>query len=108
MRKQSGWYAPHDISLASCPSGRRAGWAVRRFDSLVLSEVPNVVLCLCSQGEGAFLRIAPYRYKSNEPPAKGHRSAALRFFLSQHDVAVSTKAVGEKCRPVDEMVPLER
>ncbi len=34
--KERGWYAPHDISLASCPSGRRSGWAVRRFDSLVL------------------------------------------------------------------------
>jgi hypothetical protein len=54
-------------------SGRRAGWAVRLFDSPVFSEVPNVVLCLCAQGEGAFFRMAPYRYKSNEPPAKGHR-----------------------------------
>ena len=51
--KERGWYAPHDISLASCPSGRRSGWAVRRFDSLVLSEVPDVILCLCAQGEGA-------------------------------------------------------
>ena len=63
---------PQKISLAACPSGRRAGWAVRRFDSLVLSEVPNVLLCLCAQGEGAFLRIASQRYKSNEPAAKGH------------------------------------
>ena len=45
--------------LAACPSGRRTGRAVRRFDSLVLSEVPDLVLCLCAQGEGAFLRIAP-------------------------------------------------
>ena len=57
--KERGWYAPHDILLASCPSGRRSGWAVRRFDSLVLSEVSDVVLCLCAQGEGEFLRIAP-------------------------------------------------
>ena len=28
-------------------------------DVVVLSEVPDVVLCLCAQGEGAFLRIAP-------------------------------------------------
>jgi hypothetical protein len=48
--KERGWYAPHYISLASCPSGRRSGWAERRFDSLVLSEVPDVVLCLCAQG----------------------------------------------------------
>jgi hypothetical protein len=57
--KEKEWYAPHNISLASCPSGRRSGWTVRRFDSLVLSEVPDVVLCLCAQGEGAFLCIAP-------------------------------------------------
>ncbi len=57
--KESGRYAPHNISLASCPSGRHSGWAVRRFDSLVLSEVPDVVLCLSAQGEGAFFRIAP-------------------------------------------------
>ena len=61
--KERGWYAPHNILLASCPSGRRSGSAVRRFDSLVLSEVPDVVLCLCAQGEGAFLRIAPQHYK---------------------------------------------
>jgi hypothetical protein len=64
---------PKNISLAAGPSGRCAGWAVRRFDSLVVSEVPDVVLCLCAQGEGAFLRIAPQRYKAKEPPAKGHR-----------------------------------
>ncbi len=29
--------------LAACSSGRRTGWAVRRFDSLELSEVPGVV-----------------------------------------------------------------
>ena len=54
---------PQKISLAACPSGRRAGWAVRRFDSLVLSEVPDAALCLCAQGDGAFLRTAPQRYK---------------------------------------------
>ncbi len=32
------------FSLAACPSGRRAGWAVRRFGSLVLSEIPGVFL----------------------------------------------------------------
>ncbi len=57
--KERGWYATHNISLASCPSGRRSDWAVRRFDLLVLSEVPDVALSLCAQGEGAFLRIAP-------------------------------------------------
>ncbi len=57
--KERGWYAPHNILLASCPSGRRSGSVVRRFDSLALSEVPDVVLCLFAQGEGAFLRIAP-------------------------------------------------
>ncbi len=67
---------PTKNSLAACPSGRHAGWAVRRFHSLVLSEVPNAVLCLCAQGEGAFIRIAPLRYKSNEPPAKGHRGTS--------------------------------
>ncbi len=64
--------APHNISLASCSSGRRFGWAVRRFNSLVLNEVPDVVLCVCAQGEGAFLRIAPQRYKSKKPPVKGY------------------------------------
>ena len=54
--------------LAACPSGRRAGWAVRRFDSLVLSEVLHVVLCVCAKGDGTFLRMAPQRYKSNELP----------------------------------------
>jgi hypothetical protein len=73
-----GWYAPEYISLAACPSGRRAGWAVRRFDWLVFNEVPDVVLCLCAQGEGKFLRIAPQRYKSKEPPAKGHRWSLRR------------------------------
>ena len=29
-------------------------------DSLVLNEVPGVVLCLCAQGEGTFLHIARY------------------------------------------------
>ncbi len=53
---------PRIIFLKSCPSERRSGWAVRRFDSLVLNEVPGVVWCLCAQGEGAFLRIAPQRY----------------------------------------------
>ncbi len=67
-QKERGLHAPHNISLASCPSGRRSGWAVRRFDSLVLNEVPDVALGLCAQGEGAFLRIAPQRYKSKEPP----------------------------------------
>ncbi len=46
-------------------------WAVYRFDSVVLSEVPDVALCLCAQGEGAFLRIAPQRYKSKEPLLRG-------------------------------------
>ncbi len=72
VHKQRRRYAPHNISLASCPSERRSGWAVRQFDSLVLNEVPDVALCLCAQGEGAFLRIAPQRYKSKEPPAKRH------------------------------------
>jgi hypothetical protein len=47
------------VSLAACPSGRCADWVVRRFDSLVHSEVSSVALCLCAQGDGAFLRIAP-------------------------------------------------
>jgi hypothetical protein len=50
----------NSCSLAACSSGRRAGWAVRRFDSLVLSEVPGVVLGMCAQGEGTFLHIARY------------------------------------------------
>jgi hypothetical protein len=75
--KKRGWYAPDNISLASCPSGRRSGWAVRRFDSLVLNKVADVVLCLCAQGEGAFLRIAPQRYRS--PPRPDQRSPKLRY-----------------------------
>ncbi len=69
---------PTKKSLAACLSKRRAGWAVRQFDSLVLSEVPDVALCLCAQGEGAFLRIAPQRYKSKEPFAKGQRLSLHR------------------------------
>ncbi len=70
---KEGGMPPQYISLAACPSGRRAGWAMRWFDWLVLNEVPDLVLCLCAQGEGAFLRIAPQRYKSKERPAKEHR-----------------------------------
>jgi hypothetical protein len=44
---------------------------VSRFDSLVFSEVPVVVLCFCAQGDGAFLRIAPQRYKPTSPPLRG-------------------------------------
>jgi hypothetical protein len=60
--KQIGWYVvcPHTFAIAACPSGRRAGWAVRRFDSLVLSEVPGVVLYLCAQVEGTFHHNARY------------------------------------------------
>ncbi len=57
---------PHTFALDACSSGRRAGWAVRRFDSLVLSEVAGVVLCLCAQGEGTFLHIA--RYEALQAP----------------------------------------
>jgi hypothetical protein len=92
--KEKGWYAPHNVSLASCPSGRRSGWAVRRFDLLVLNEVPDVVLCLCAQGEGAFLRIAPQRYKSKEPPAKGF--PRIHTFKNIHQILlyVRTYRVG--------------
>jgi hypothetical protein len=41
---------PPDVA----PVGQCAG-----STRLLLSEVPDVVLCLCAQGEGAFLRIAP-------------------------------------------------
>ena len=45
---------PQKNSLAACPSGRRAGWAVRLFDSLVLSEIPNAVFVLvCRLGQEA-------------------------------------------------------
>ena len=44
------WYThPYFFWLDACPSGSRAGWAVRRFDSLVLSEAPErglVLMCL--------------------------------------------------------------
>ncbi len=59
------------IYFAACPSGRRAGWAIRRYDSLVLSDVPNAALCLRAQGDGAFLRIASQRYKPTSPPLRG-------------------------------------
>jgi hypothetical protein len=62
---------PTKVLLAACTSGRRAGWEMRRFDSLVLSEIPDVVLCLCAQGDGAFLRIAPQRYKPTSSPLRG-------------------------------------
>jgi hypothetical protein len=51
----------HTFALAASSSGRRAGWAVRRFDSLVLSENPGVVLCLCVRRKGTFLHIARYK-----------------------------------------------
>ncbi len=51
---------PHTPALAACSSGRRAGWAVRWFDPLILSDVPGVVLCLYAQEEGAFHHIARY------------------------------------------------
>jgi hypothetical protein len=41
---------PEKMFLAVCSSIRCAGWAVRRIDSLVLSEAPGVVLCSCTQG----------------------------------------------------------
>jgi hypothetical protein len=62
---------PQYTSLAACPSGRRAGWSVRRFDLLVLSEAPDVVLCLSAQGEGALLRISSQCYKPTSPPLRG-------------------------------------
>jgi hypothetical protein len=48
---------------------------VRQFDSLVLSEVPGVVLCffacvLRENGKGAFSRKAPQRYKLTSPPLR--------------------------------------
>ena len=58
--KTERFVCPSTFALAACSSGRRAAWAVRRFDSLVLSEVPGVVLCLCAQGEGTFVHIARY------------------------------------------------
>jgi hypothetical protein len=58
--KQRGWYAHIRFALAACSSGRRAGWAVHRFDSLVLSEVPGVVWCLCAQEEGTSIHISLY------------------------------------------------
>jgi hypothetical protein len=48
---------PSKTALAACSSGRRAGWAVRRFELPVLNEVPGVVLCSRAQGEGPFLYI---------------------------------------------------
>jgi hypothetical protein len=73
--KQRGRYAHKSFARSSqpapCPFRRRASWAVRRFDSLVevaLSEVPNVALCLCAQGEGAFLRIAPVAPQIHRAP----------------------------------------
>jgi hypothetical protein len=52
---------PNKFSLVASPSGRRAGWAVRRFDSLVRSEVPDVFLFLCAHGEHTFLQTARYK-----------------------------------------------
>jgi hypothetical protein len=67
--KQRGWCAhkrlrsqpaPPDVApVGQCSPVRLAGTQPR-----VLSEVPGAVLCLGAQGEGAFLRIAPQRYKS--------------------------------------------
>ena len=42
---------PTNILHLAFSSGRLARWAVRRFDSRVLSEVLGVVLCLCVQGK---------------------------------------------------------
>jgi hypothetical protein len=59
----------HTSILIVCSSGRRAGWAVSRFDSLVLSEVPGVVSCSCAQGKGTFLHIARYEAPYEALPA---------------------------------------
>ncbi len=75
MRNQRGRYA-HKIFRSQPASRHRSGWAVRRFDSHAHSEVPDVILCLCAQGKGESLRIAPHRYNFNEPPAKGHRGTS--------------------------------
>ncbi len=53
-------------------------WTSRRLGSAPVRlacthQSPNVVLYLRAQGEGAFLHIASWRYKSNGPPAKGNR-----------------------------------
>ncbi len=57
--KQRVWLVcRHMFTLAAHSIGRRAGWAVPRFDSLDFSEVPGVVLYSCVLGEGTFLHIA--------------------------------------------------
>ncbi len=71
---------------------------MRRFGSLVLSEVPNAVLCLCAQGENAFLRIAPQRFKSNEPPAKGHRGPSTVSTINGEPKGSHVKQASGKLR----------
>jgi hypothetical protein len=52
--KQRGKYAHISLRLPPIPPGVAllGRLAVSRFDSLVLSEAPDVSLCLCSNGEG--------------------------------------------------------
>jgi hypothetical protein len=96
--------APPDVA----PVGQCAG-STRR---LVLNEVPAPGVVLCAQGEGAFLRIAPQRYKSKEPPAKGHLlsfgKATPRICLAGTMRRHRRKPPKKRCRAVDEIVPLER
>ncbi len=56
--KQKGLYA--QSTPAACSSERRAGWALSRFNSPVLGEVPGVVFCAQGEEEGICLHISRY------------------------------------------------
>ncbi len=62
MMKTDRVVCPHIYTFAPAAysSERRADWAVCRFDSLELTQVPGVVWCSCAQGKGTFLHIAQY------------------------------------------------
>ncbi len=51
---------PRKSTIAACSYGRRADWAASQLDSLALSDVPNVALCLCAQEEGILLHVVRY------------------------------------------------
>ncbi len=71
--KRRGWYVacPQKVALTACSSGRRAGCAVRQFDSLVLGKLQDVVLRLCAQEE--VCSSALHRSATNQ---RGHRLGA--------------------------------
>ncbi len=70
IMEQLGWYA-HKIFARrlSIRTSHRLGDAPVRL--ACTQQGPDVALCLRAQGDGAFLRIAPQRYKPTTPLLRG-------------------------------------